>query len=159
MTEEVHRLRVSERLLLFILVSLFLSYFSEVKLVLGRSEGLVQLIKMSHEAFAGEFLGRSMLENDASVRSRLILSYTKSLAFYSESVICSSSDFVTLTLTAHPLSLTVCTQIYCCLLHSPKLALRILCPHEICTYGTSNCGDPLSITSLSKKILSDCSCQ
>lgn len=53
MTEKVHRLRVSERLLLFIIVSLFLSYFSEVKLVLGRSDGLVQPIKMSHEAFAG----------------------------------------------------------------------------------------------------------
>lgn len=98
--EEVHRLRVSERLLFFILVSLPIRLFfrGEASFGVDLTALLFQSIKMSHEAFArsegcgggrrsragwgwgrGDSWGRRMLENDASVHSRLILSSIKRL--------------------------------------------------------------------------------
>lgn len=127
--EEVHRLRVSERLLFSTLVSLpFRLFFrGEASFGVDLTALLFQSIKMSHEAFAGgggvggcgqggggrgESWGRRMLGNDASVHSRLILSFIKSLALHSESNICSGLGFVALTHNARSPFLIVCAPIY-----------------------------------------------
>lgn len=104
-------------------------YFSEVRASFGVDlmALLFQSIKMSHEVFAGgggvggcgqggsgrgESWGRRMLENDASVHSRLILSFIKSLALHSESNICSGLGFAALTRNARSPFLIVCAPIY-----------------------------------------------